>query len=115
MQFKPLVIGLVIAGVLGAASYGLYTFGMQRGMSMNTSAPVPPTGAGSTTQATATGADPQSVAEGEEATRRHIGDGAAWSGASTRRSAARQSQLAGLVLDLTLELFPIQLELAPQL
>ena len=77
MKLKPLVIGLVIAGLLGAAGYGLYTFGIQRGLGMATSAPVPATGAATTPQGSsaATGTVPQSVAEGEDATRRHISAG----------------------------------------
>ena len=34
MKLKPLLIGLVAAGVLGAAGYGLYATGMNRGMGM---------------------------------------------------------------------------------
>ena len=77
MKLKPFVISLVIAGLLGAAGYSLYTFGMQRGMGMARSASVPATGAASTSQGSsaATGMVPQSVAEGEEATRRHISAG----------------------------------------
>ena len=44
MKLKPLVIGLVVIGVLGAGSYGLYMFGMQRGMGMS----APAAAAGST-------------------------------------------------------------------
>ena len=77
MKLKPLVIGLVIACLLSAAGYGLYTFGMQRGMVMATSASVPAAGAASTPQGSsaATGAVPQRVAEGEEATRRQHSSG----------------------------------------
>ena len=65
MKNKSLVISLIAVAVLGAAGYGVYMFGMQRGMGM---ASMP---AGSTTGATAdTG--PQSIAQGEEATRKHI-------------------------------------------
>ena len=76
MKLKPLVIGLVIAGLLGAAGYGVYTLGMQRGLGMAGSATAP-TGAGpvSAPQGSATGTVPQSVAEGEDATRRHISAG----------------------------------------
>ena len=69
MKLKPLVIGLVVIGVLGAGSYGLYMFGMQRGMGMG----APAAAAGSTDGAA--GKLPQSIAEGEEATRRHIQSG----------------------------------------
>ncbi len=75
MKLKPLVIGLVIAGLLGAAGYGVYTLGMQRGMVAGSA--TAPTSAGpvSAPQSSATGTVPQSVAEGEEATRRHISAG----------------------------------------
>ena len=78
MQLKPLVIGLFIAGLLGAAGYSAYTFGMQRGMAMATRASVPSNaGAVSASQASGsnTGTVPQSIAEGEDATRRHISAG----------------------------------------
>ncbi|MBG6075035.1 efflux RND transporter periplasmic adaptor subunit [Polaromonas sp. CG_9.11] len=77
MKFKPLVIGLVLTGLLIAAGYGLYTFGMQRGMGMATNANAPDAGAAPTPQdsSATTGAVPQSVAEGEDATRRHISAG----------------------------------------
>jgi membrane fusion protein, copper/silver efflux system len=57
---KRLLMGLVAAGVLGAGGYGLYAIGMQRGMGMA----APP--------ASSLGAIPQSIAQGEDATRRHI-------------------------------------------
>lgn len=31
-KLKPLLIGLIAVGVLGAAGYGLYAIGMNRGM-----------------------------------------------------------------------------------
>ena len=72
MKLKPLVIALVIIGVLGAGSYGIYMSGMKRGMGMN--APMGSTDAASGPTAAA-GKLPQSIAEGEEATRRHIQSG----------------------------------------
>ncbi len=57
---KRLLMGLVAAGVLGAGGYGLYAIGMRRGMGMA----APP--------ASSLGAIPQSIAQGEDATRRHI-------------------------------------------
>ena len=72
MKLKPLVIALVIIGVLGAGSYGIYMSGMKRGMGMN--APMGSTDAASGPTATASKL-PQSIAEGEEATRRHIQSG----------------------------------------
>ena len=55
MKSKPLWISVLAAGIFAAAGYGLYTLGMQRGMDMGGAAP-----------------GPQSTAEGEAATRRHI-------------------------------------------
>jgi Cu(I)/Ag(I) efflux system membrane fusion protein len=62
MKLKLLVIGLIAAGVAAAGGYGLYSLGMKRGMDSGLPAAAP--------AATATG--PQSVAEGVEATRRHL-------------------------------------------
>ena len=73
-KLKPLLIGLVGAGVLAASGYGLYNIGMQRGMGMADAA-VPSAGAVATPANVAPGAVPQSVAEGEDATRRHIEKG----------------------------------------
>ena len=74
MKLKPILIGLIATGILGAAGYGLYATGMSRGMGM--AAAPPPAGA---SDAAASGAAtqpvPQSIAEGEEATRRHIKSG----------------------------------------
>ena len=41
MKLQPLVIGLAIAGLLGAAGYGIYTLGMQRGLGMAGTATAP--------------------------------------------------------------------------
>jgi Cu(I)/Ag(I) efflux system membrane fusion protein len=73
MKLKPLLIGLVAAGILGAAGYGLYGMGMNRGMGM-AAAPAPALG-DAPAGAAATQSVPQSIAEGEEATRRHIKSG----------------------------------------
>ena len=64
MKLKPLVLALVAVGVLGAGGYGLVLFGMQRGMGMDMNA-----------ASNAAGKLPQSIAEGEAATRRHIQSG----------------------------------------
>lgn len=80
MNTKPLLIGLAAIVILGAAGYGLYATGMQRGMGMNvvsTSAAVAgdPASGASAAPATAAEAVPQSIAQGEDATRRHITSG----------------------------------------
>jgi membrane fusion protein, copper/silver efflux system len=72
MKFRPLLIGLVAVGALGAAGFGLYATGMNRGMDM-AAAPgaVAPAG-DAALPAARSDALPQSIAQGEEATRRHI-------------------------------------------
>ena len=70
MRLKLLLISLAGVGVLGAAGYGLYAIGMHRGMAM-ASAPAS-AGVGTTAATAATKAVPHSIAQGEEATRRHI-------------------------------------------
>jgi Cu(I)/Ag(I) efflux system membrane fusion protein len=64
MKLKTTLSVVAAIMVAGAASYGLYLFGMQRGMGM----------AGGTSETAASGADsgPQSIAQGEAATKRHI-------------------------------------------
>ncbi|WP_382160763.1 efflux RND transporter periplasmic adaptor subunit [Hydrogenophaga sp. ANAO-22] len=71
MNKKHLVAGLIAAGVLGAAGYGLYALGMRNGSMTATTSQ----SASASTPATAPTAGPQSIAEGEEATRRHISAG----------------------------------------
>lgn len=71
-KLKPLLIGLIGTGVLAASGYGLYAIGMQRGMGMAAAPPASSLGANAVPASTAPGAVPQSVAEGEDATRRHI-------------------------------------------
>ena len=72
MKLKTIVMGVVAASVLGAAGYGLYAIGMQRGMGMAATpeASVAEGGAGK-----AGGPLPMTIAQGEEATRRHIASG----------------------------------------
>ena len=68
MTRQPVLIGLGAlagAGLLAAAGYALYASGMQQGMAM---APV-------AAPAGAAGALPQSIAQGEAATRRHLTSG----------------------------------------
>ena len=64
MNRNHLFIGVLGAAALGAAGYGLYALGLQRGAGM--AAPAAPA---------MTMAAPQGIAQGEEATRRHIAAG----------------------------------------
>jgi Cu(I)/Ag(I) efflux system membrane fusion protein len=77
MKLRTLVIGLIAAGGLGAAGYGLYSMGMHHGMGMSSAPAASVAGASAATGAggSPTQALPQSIAEGEEATRRHIASG----------------------------------------
>lgn len=64
---KTLVAALVATGLValaGVGAYGLYMLGMQRGMQSIAATP-----------GTASSAGPQNIADGEEATRRHISAG----------------------------------------
>ena len=72
MKLKTIVMSVVAASVLGATGYGLYAIGMQRGMGMAATpeASVAEGGAGNTG-----GTLPMTIAQGEEATRRHIASG----------------------------------------
>ena len=74
-NLKLLLIGLAAAGTFGAAGYGLYFAGMNRGMGM-AAVPGAALPAGDATQpGVAADSLPQSIAQGEEATRRHIAAG----------------------------------------
>jgi Cu(I)/Ag(I) efflux system membrane fusion protein len=76
MKRKPVVIGLIAIALLGAAGYGLYALGMKHGMGMNTATPAVTPSPSASEPATTSAADvepvPQSIAQGEDATRRHI-------------------------------------------
>jgi len=73
MKPKLLVLtGLLAIGVLGAAGYGLYAVGLQRGMGMTTTSS---SSAANAAPGAATPASPQSIVDGEEATRRHMAAG----------------------------------------
>ena len=69
MNIKTLLIGTAAVAALGAAAYGLYSFGMQRGMGMSAGAAPP---ASATASAPPAESAPISSAQGEAATRRHI-------------------------------------------
>ncbi|WP_421883903.1 efflux RND transporter periplasmic adaptor subunit [Methylibium sp.] len=83
MKRNFLSIGLVavaVLGLLGAAGYGLYMTGMNRGIGMSaapasTAASAPGASGTSATAAAPTESLPQSIAQGEDATRRHIAAG----------------------------------------
>ena len=75
---KTLVTVLVTAALItlaGFGAYGLYMLGMQRGMQASQATPAPSPVAADSAAPAAGAADPQSIAEGEEATRRHISAG----------------------------------------
>ena len=63
MKTKIIASIVIAVALVAAGGYGVYQLGMQRGMGM---------GAGAATPAPATEAVPQSIAQGEDATRRHI-------------------------------------------
>jgi Cu(I)/Ag(I) efflux system membrane fusion protein len=67
MNTKTIVVVAAAAAALGAAACALYTLGMQRGMGM--AAATPATAVASAPPAQSA---PMSIAQGEEATRRHI-------------------------------------------
>lgn len=75
MKLKFLLIGLLAAGVLGAAGYGLYATGMQRGLGMAAAPAASAAGREATPPPASQDSGPQSVAQGEDATRRHIAAG----------------------------------------
>jgi len=69
MKHRVLLASLVALTLAGAAGYGLYSIGMQRGMRM---APSAPTGLA---QGSLAPTEPLTTTQGEEATRRHIAAG----------------------------------------
>ncbi len=72
MKYKKLLIGLVLAGLTAGSGFAIYQMGMQRGMTMLSDASKPTASSNSSAQP---GGLPQSIAEGEDATRRHIAKG----------------------------------------
>ena len=73
MPKKIIASILLAAGLLGTAGYGLYRLGLQRGAGMGLSASAAPALAG--TDPAMAQAEPQGIAQGEDATRRHIAAG----------------------------------------
>ncbi len=71
MKRESLLIGLIACGLLGTAGYLLYAMGMQRGMRTVATPATAPTGAETAPRAPAD-AVPPTIAQGEEATRRHL-------------------------------------------
>jgi membrane fusion protein, copper/silver efflux system len=77
MNNRTLATIVLAAALVAAGGYGVYQFGMQRGMGMSAGSTVAGPGAPPTEAATSavTEALPQSIAQGEDATRRHITSG----------------------------------------
>lgn len=73
MKTRHLLTGLAAIVALGGIGCGLYIAGMQRGMKSAAGVSVP--GSAASQAAGGTEALPQSVAQGQDATRRHIGAG----------------------------------------
>ena len=74
MKPKTLTLAVTAVVLVGAAGYGLFTLGVKRGMAVPaTTATTAPAAAGA--MPSASKALPQNIAEGEEATRRHITTG----------------------------------------
>lgn len=71
MKRTSLLIGVIVVGLLAGTGYGMYRMGMHRGMAMGAGTTQPAASATSPGVASV----PQSIAEGEEATRRHIDKG----------------------------------------
>lgn len=67
-KLKSLVVAITTVIALGVGGYGLYALGMRQGMNMA----VPASTASLTTHTALPEAVPQTIAQGEEATRRHI-------------------------------------------
>ena len=69
MKRKPLLISVVIAGLFAAGGYGLYLFGLKRGIETGT---IPATTVAISRNSSTPSGRPPSAADGEEATRRHL-------------------------------------------
>jgi Cu(I)/Ag(I) efflux system membrane fusion protein len=79
MKPNPMTRVLVVAvaaAAVGAAGYGLYRLGVQQGRQAEAGAPVADAGsAAAASEAPPADSGPMSIAQGEEATRRHIASG----------------------------------------
>ena len=73
MKLETMVIALIASSTLVASGYGLYVLGLKNGMGMN--AATSQQTAKPALEPEATQTLPQSIAEGEDATRRHIAKG----------------------------------------
>jgi membrane fusion protein, copper/silver efflux system len=74
MQIRSILLGLIAVGAIGVGGYVLYQAGMQSGMRMTAGAEGATARSAADAPAPSKGV-PQSIAEGEEATRRHIATG----------------------------------------
>ena len=75
MKTKSLTLLIAAVALAAAGTYGVYQLGMQRGMDMRAGAAALPGAAPPGKAAVATQVVPQSIAQGEDATRRHIASG----------------------------------------
>ncbi|WP_418316934.1 efflux RND transporter periplasmic adaptor subunit [Piscinibacter sakaiensis] len=75
MNGKHMIVGIAAAAAIGAAGYGLYAVGMQRGMDMGQLASTPPAADAGSPAPAGLEPLPQGIAQGEDATRRHIRSG----------------------------------------
>ena len=75
MKTSQIMLGALAAAALVASGYGLYSFGMQRGMGMASASPAVSSAATDTSAGAGSAPLPQGIAQGEEATRRHISEG----------------------------------------
>ncbi len=72
MKANTFLIGLAAAAILGASGYGLYSLGMHRGMAAPSTSSAATAANVAASAPAAEQALPQSIAQGEDATRRHI-------------------------------------------
>ena len=73
-KMRGLIAALALVGVLAALAFGMYEMGMQKGMAEGANA-AKPSAAADAQRPASPGVIPQTMAEGEAATRRHIDQG----------------------------------------